>query len=111
MIDLPGLEIVFDLGPDHERCNSAAATLRDPGTAAKIGVQIALIPDNEQEPISTGLKLGAGQYLRNLLLEPPVGLRSRSVVPVVQQVGSDVRIVWGGVVRDVFGKLCERNTV
>ena len=47
MIDLPRLEIVFDLGPDHERRNTAATTLRDPGTAAKIGVQIALIPNNE----------------------------------------------------------------
>ena len=67
MINLPRLKLVLYFGPDHDRGNPASTTLRDRRTAAEIGVQVALIPNDEKEPVTARLKLGAAQDFGNLL--------------------------------------------
>jgi len=81
------LKVALYLGTDHECGDSPSTPARNRGAAAIIGVQGALIPNDEQEPVSAGLKLRASQYLGNLLREPRIGLRKRSIVRVVLKVG------------------------
>jgi len=94
MINLPRLKLVLYFGPDHDRGNPASTTLRDRRTAAEIGVQVALIPNDEKEPVATRLKLGAAQDCGKVLRQPGIGLRTASVVTVMLQVRCDVSVIW-----------------
>src|SRR5437867_882943 len=99
-------EVAFYLGADHECGDAPSTPVRNRGAAAIIGVEGALIPNDEEQPVSSGLKLRASQYLGNLLREPGIGLRTGSVVRVVLQIGGNINIVGGRVVGHVFRKLC-----
>src|SRR5260370_40226311 len=101
------LELVLPLGADHERGDAPSATARNRCAAAIIGVEGALIPNDEEEPVSAVLKLRASQYLGNLLREPRIGLGTRSPVAVTLHVGGDINITWSIIVGHAFLKRCE----
>src|SRR5207248_6602463 len=81
-----GFKSPLDVGTDHDSGDAASATCRDGSTTATVGVEVALVKNNEQKPVTARLKLWKRQDFRNLLRQPLVGLRKRSGVRVVLQV-------------------------
>src|SRR5689334_13916513 len=104
-------EATLHLGSNHESGDTATTTVRSPPVAAIVCAEVALIPRDEQEAISAGLKLRHGENLRDLLREPGIGLTSASIVGVMLQIRCDVNVVCSGVIGNFVCHMSERYAV
>ena len=107
---------VFYLRSDYERGQMSAAPVGNFRCAAvvlrtRLGGQISFIEDDEHDSSSTGPKLGQRENGWHILGEPVVRGGQRAIMPIIQQIRRDVRVIRRCMIGDVSCQLGERYRV